>query len=61
MFGLLSVGNCSHPSFWVPATALGATAVSLMFERLANPDLLPREVFLSARLLERESTEKKKK
>ena len=39
-----------------PCHEIGATAVSLMFERLANPDLLPREVFLSARLLEREST-----
>ena len=39
-----------------PCHEIGATAVSLMFERLANPDLLPREVFLSAKLLEREST-----
>ena len=39
-----------------PCHEIGATAVSLMFERLANPDLLPREVFLSANLLEREST-----
>ena len=29
---------------------------TLMFERLSNPDLLPREVFLSAGLLVREST-----
>ena len=39
-----------------PCHEIGATAVSLMFERLANPDLLPREVFLSAKLLERGST-----
>ena len=39
-----------------PCHEIGATAVSLMFERLANPDLLPREVFLSAKLVEREST-----
>ena len=39
-----------------PCHEIGATAVSLMFERLAKPDLLPREVFLSAKLLEREST-----
>ena len=44
-----------------PCHEIGATAVSLMFERLANPGLLPREVFLSARLLERESTKRKKK
>ena len=42
-----------------PCHEIGATAVSLMFERLANPDLLPREVFLSANLLERESTRAK--
>ena len=42
-----------------PCHEIGATAVSLMFERLANPDLLPREVFLSAKLLERESTRAK--
>ena len=39
-----------------PCHEIGATAVSLMFERLATPDLLPREVFLSAKLLERKST-----
>lgn len=39
-----------------PCHEIGATAVSLMFERLANPDLLPREVFLSAKMLERGST-----
>ena len=39
-----------------PCHEIGATAVSLMFERLSNPDLLPREVFLSANLLAREST-----
>lgn len=44
-----------------PCHEIGATAVSLMFERLANPDLLPREVFLSARLVERESTKSDKK
>ena len=43
-----------------PCHEIGATAVSLMFERLANPDLLPREVFLSAKLVERESTRRKK-
>jgi len=39
-----------------PCHEIGATAVSLMFERLANPDLLPREVFLSASIVPREST-----
>ena len=39
-----------------PCHEIGASAVSLMFERLANPDLLPREVFLSAKLIVREST-----
>ena len=39
-----------------PCHEIGATAVSLMFERLANPDLLPREVFLSANIVPREST-----
>ena len=43
-----------------PCHEIGATAVSLMFERLSNPDLLPREVFLSAKLLGRESTTKMK-
>ena len=44
-----------------PCHEIGHAAVTLMFERLANPDLLPREVFLSARLLERESTKGKKR
>ena len=44
-----------------PCHEIGSSAVSLMFERLANPDLLPREVFLSANLLERESTRGKTK
>ena len=39
-----------------PCHEIGRAAASLMFERLANPDLLPREVFLSARLVGREST-----
>lgn len=39
-----------------PCHEIGASAVSLMFERLANSDRLPREVFLSAKLLAREST-----
>ena len=39
-----------------PCHEIGATAVSLMFERLANPDLLSREVFLSASIVPREST-----
>jgi len=43
-----------------PCHEIGATAVSLMFARLANPGLLPREVFLSANLLVRESTKRKK-
>ena len=44
-----------------PCHEIGATAVSLLFERLANPGLLPREVFLSANLVPRESTERKRK
>lgn len=43
-----------------PCHEIGATAVSLMFERLASPDLLPREVFLSAKLVTRESTKRAK-
>ena len=39
-----------------PCHEIGVTAVSLMFERLSNPGLLPREVFLSANLVPREST-----
>ena len=39
-----------------PCHEIGASAVSLMFERLVNHDLLPREVFLTANLLAREST-----
>ena len=39
-----------------PCHEIGHAAVTLMFERLANPDLLPREVFLSASLAVREST-----
>ena len=44
-----------------PCYEIGTTAVSLMFERLANPDSQPREVFLSARLEERRSTNPCKK
>lgn len=44
-----------------PCHEIGETAVSLMFERLANPGFLPREVFLSARLIVRESTKFDKK
>lgn len=39
-----------------PCHEIGATAVALMFERMSQPDHLPREVFLSARLVERKST-----
>ena len=39
-----------------PYHEIGANAVSLMFERMSDPDLRPREVFLSANLLVREST-----
>ena len=39
-----------------PCHEIGTSAVTLMFERLSNPDLLPREVFLSANLVVREST-----
>jgi hypothetical protein len=44
-----------------PCHEIGETAVSLMFERLANSDFLPREVFLSAKLQVRESTKFDKK
>ena len=47
-----------------PCHEIGRAAAALMFERMANPELLPREVFLSARLVGRESTKcfpKKKK
>ena len=43
-----------------PCHEIGETAVSLMFERMANPGLLPREVFLAGRLIERESTSHKR-
>ncbi len=43
-----------------PCYEIGRAAATLMFERLANPELLPREVFLSAKLLERESTMRKR-
>ena len=39
-----------------PCHEIGATAVALMFERMSQPDQLSREVFLAARLVEREST-----
>lgn len=39
-----------------PCHEIGQAAAALMFERLANPELLPREVFLSAKLLARDST-----
>ena len=44
-----------------PCHEIGEAAVSLMFERLAHPDFLPREVFLSPVLLPRESTKNVKK
>ena len=40
-----------------PCHEIGQAAAALMFERLANPDLMSREVFLSAKLVVRESTE----
>ncbi len=44
-----------------PCHDIGRAAASLMFERLANPDFQLREVFLSARLEERRSTNSCKK
>lgn len=44
-----------------PCHEIGRTAATLMFERLANPELLPREIFLSASLVVRESTKCAKK
>lgn len=43
-----------------PCREIGTAAAALMFERLANPELLPREVFLSANLIVRESTSRGK-
>ena len=39
-----------------PCHEIGRAAVALMFDRIADPELLPREVFLSAELVAREST-----
>ena len=39
-----------------PCHEIGQAAAALMFERLANPELMSREVFLSAALVAREST-----
>ena len=44
-----------------PCHEIGRAAATLMFERLANSELLPREIFLSASLLVRESTKCAKK
>ena len=40
-----------------PCADIGGAAVDLMFARLANPNAVPREIFLSASLIVRESTQ----
>ena len=44
-----------------PCERIGEAAVQLMFQRLADPDLPPRTIMLSAQLKERVSTRRKKK
>ena len=44
-----------------PCERIGEAAVQLMFQRIADPDLPPRECYLSADLVERESTRRPKK
>ena len=43
-----------------PCERIGEAAVHLMLQRMADPDLPPREVYLSAQLVERESTKRRK-
>jgi len=43
-----------------PCERIGEAAVHLMLQRIADPDLPPREVYLAATLVERESTRRKK-
>ena len=44
-----------------PCERIGEAAVHLMLQRIADPDLPPREVYLAATLVERESTWRRKK
>ena len=44
-----------------PCERIGEAAVQLMFQRLADPDLPPRTIQLSAQLKERESTRRRKR
>ena len=44
-----------------PCERIGEAAVHLMLQRIADPDLPPREVYLAATLVERESTRRRKK
>ena len=44
-----------------PCERIGEAAVHLMLQRMADPDLPPREVYLSAQLVERESTKRKRR
>lgn len=50
--------SCDPPltTFVQPCVEIGSTAVDLMFSRIANPALPPREVMLSARFIARAST-----
>ena len=43
-----------------PCERIGEAAVHLMLQRIADPDLPPREVYLAATLVERASTRRKK-
>ena len=44
-----------------PCERIGEAAVQLMFQRIADPGLPAREVYLSATLVERESTRRRKR
>lgn len=48
-------------TFVQPCRAMGRTAARMMFERLADPSLPPRETRIAAELVERESTMPKKR
>lgn len=44
-----------------PCERIGEAAVQLMFQRLADPDILPRVVHFAAQLVERDSTRRRKR
>ena len=60
MFGVDS--ECSVPPLTTaaqPCREIGQIAVRMMLDRIADPGLAPRGVYLSTRLIERESTMRK--